>query len=490
MAGRIRKSGRLRNTAAWLIFLKIVHKSAVGKIGMNCPGNKVIINKVNDESLLQRKRENMGYSDQKLSEEKVFKDPVHRYVHVRDKVIWDLIGTKEFQRLRRIKQLGTTFLTFHGAEHSRFNHSLGVYEIVRRIVDDVFRDREDWNKELRLLTLCAALLHDLGHGPFSHSFEKVFDFDHEAFTQQIILGDTEVNKVLRRVDPSFPKEVAEIIGKTSEHKLVISLISSQIDADRMDYLQRDAYYTGVSYGHFDMERILRVMRPREDFVVIKKSGMHAVEDYIMSRYQMYWQIYFHPVTRSAEVILTKILHRAKDLYHQSYKFKHEPVHFHSSFNNKMSLGDFLKLDEAIILFYFQMWQEEDDPILSDLCNRFVNRNLFKYVEFDPAKEYKKTAELADLFLQAGIDPDYYLVVDSSSDLPYDFYRPGEEEERLPIYLLMESGEIRELSRESEIVDAISGKRRTDHKLYFPLDLLKDHSANRAVKERICALLEI
>lgn len=425
-----------------------------------------------------------------LSEEKVFKDPVHRYVHVRDKVIWDLINTKEFQRLRRIKQLGTTFLTFHGAEHSRFNHSLGVYEIVRRIVDDVFRDREDWNKEHRLLALCSALLHDLGHGPFSHSFEKVFEFDHEHFTQQIILGDTEVNAVLREVDSAFPKEVAEVIGKTSQNKLVVSLISSQIDADRMDYLQRDAYYTGVSYGHFDMERILRVMRPREDFVVFKKSGMHAVEDYIMSRYQMYWQIYFHPVTRSAEVILTKILHRAKDLYHAGYKFKHEPVHFLSSFNNQLTLHDFLKLDEAVILYYFQMWQEENDPILSDLCSRFVNRNLFKYVEFNPANEYKKLAELADLFSKAGIDPEYYLVVDSSSDLPYDFYRPGEEEERLPIYLLMENGEIRELSRESEIVDAISGKRRTDHKLYFPLDFLEDHSENRVVKEKIRALLEI
>lgn len=432
----------------------------------------------------------MGYSEQKLSEEKVFKDPVHRYIHVRDRVIWDLIGTKEFQRLRRIKQLGTTFLTFHGAEHSRFNHSLGVYEIVRRIVDDVFRDREEWNQDSRLLSLCAALLHDLGHGPFSHSFEKVFNFDHEFYTQQIILGNTEVNAVLQKVHPNFPREVAEVIGKTSKNKLVISLISSQIDADRMDYLQRDAYFTGVSYGHFDMERILRVMRPREDYVVIKKSGMHAVEDYIMSRYQMYWQVYFHPVTRSAEVILTKILHRVKNLYERSYTFKQEPTHFYSFFNNTLTLKDYLKLDEAIILYYFQMWQDEDDSVLSDLCKRFMNRNLLKYVEFDPAKQYKKLSELSDLFKEAGIDPDYYLVVDSSSDLPYDFYRPGEEEERLPIYLLMETEEIRELSRESEIVDAISGKRRTDHKLYFPLDLLKDYSANRDIKEKICALLEI
>ncbi|MDE3840365.1 hypothetical protein C0966_13570 [Bacillus methanolicus] len=432
----------------------------------------------------------MDYSVEKLSEEKVFKDPVHRYVHVRDRVIWDLIGTKEFQRLRRIKQLGTTFLTFHGAEHSRFSHSLGVYEIIRRIVDDVFDGRPEWNKEERLLSLCAGLLHDLGHGPFSHSFEKVFDLDHEEFTLKIILGDTEVNKILSKVSDDFPKKVAEVIAKTYKNKLVVSLISSQIDADRMDYLQRDAYFTGVSYGHFDMERILRVMRPREDQVVIKHSGMHAVEDYIMSRYQMYWQVYFHPVTRSAEVILTKIFHRAKHLYEQSYSFLLPPVHFYSLFEGNCTLQDYLKMDEAVFQYYFQIWQDEKDPILSDLCRRFMNRNLFKYVEFDPAKEYKKLAELSALFTKAGLDPEYYLVVDSSSDLPYDFYRPGEEEERLPIHLLMKNGDIRELSRESEIVDAISGKRRTDHKLYYPADFIHDDRTKRNIKKQIRSLLEI
>ncbi|KON86066.1 hypothetical protein AF332_04030 [Sporosarcina globispora] len=432
----------------------------------------------------------MAYSAEKLNEEKVFKDPVHRYIHVRDRVIWDLIGTKEFQRLRRIKQLGTTYLTFHGAEHSRFNHSLGVYEIVRRISDDVFLGRPEWNEEDRMLTLCAALLHDLGHGPFSHSFEKVFDLDHEHFTRAIILGNTEVNKVLTRVNADFPQQVADVIAKTSKNKLVVSLISSQIDADRMDYLQRDAYFTGVSYGHFDMERILRVMRPREDQVVIKQSGMHAVEDYIMSRYQMYWQVYFHPVTRSAEVILTKILHRTKDLHEQKYRFKYDPIHFYSLFNGEITLEDYIKLDEAIILYYFQMWQEEEDQILKDLCCRFMDRNLYKYVEFDPAKEYKKLAELSALFKKAGIDPEYYLVVDSSSDLPYDFYRPGEEEERLPIHLLLKNGDIRELSRESEIVDAISGKRRTDHKLYYPADFIADNRKKPTIKKQIRTLLEI
>nr|WP_205178950.1 HD domain-containing protein [Siminovitchia thermophila] len=424
----------------------------------------------------------------KLSEEKVFKDPVHGYIHVRDKLIWDLIGTREFQRLRRIKQLGTTYLTFHGAEHSRFSHSLGVYEIVRKIIDEVFEGRPEWNADERLLSLCAALLHDLGHGPFSHSFEKVFRLDHENFTKQIILGDTEVNEVLTFISDDFPQKVAEVIQKTYHDKLVISLISSQIDADRMDYLQRDAYFTGVSYGHFDMQRIMRVMRPREDHVVFKWSGMHAVEDYIMSRYQMYWQVYFHPVTRSAEVILTKILQRVKALYKLGYSFKKEPLHFQSLFEEKVTLADYLKLDEPVILYYFHMWEEEDDPILCDLCHRFMNRNLFKYVEFDPAQQYKVLRELEDLFRDAGIDPEYYLAIDSSSDLPYDFYRPGEEEERLPIHLLMPNGELSELSRESAIVQAISGKRRTDHKLYYPKDLLQRMSGENKIAERILSIL--
>lgn len=406
---------------------------------------------------------------EQLQEEKVFKDPVHRYVRVQDQLIWDLIATPEFQRLRRIKQLGTTYLTFHGAEHSRFNHSLGVYEIVRRMVKQMEKE-PSWNKEERMVCLCAALLHDIGHGPFSHSFEKVFDLDHEAFTQRIILEDTVVHRVLKERDADLPRKVAQVIDKTYEDQLVVSMISSQIDADRMDYLLRDAYYTGVSYGQFDMERILRVMRPTEDSVVIKHSGMHAVEDYIMSRYQMYWQVYFHPVTRSAEVILTKIFHRAKHLFEQGFDFQFEPTLLKTLFQDELAIDDYLQLDESVIYYYFSRWQQEKDALLSDLCSRFMNRNLYKYVEIDPKKEKEYYHALCNLFEKAGIPPEYYVVIDSSADLPYDVYRSGEG--RVPIYLQMPSGEEEELSTSSVIVDAITGKERQDHKLYYPEDLLQ------------------
>ena len=427
----------------------------------------------------------MSYAQTKLREEKVFKDPVHSYIHVRDLVIWDLISTREFQRLRRIRQLGTTYLVFHGAEHSRFNHSLGVYEIIRRIVDDIFKGREHWDDSERLLTLCAALLHDLGHGPFSHAFENVFGLDHEEYTRKILLGDTEVNAVLRRVAPDFPEKVAQVIEKKYANPLVVNLISSQIDADRMDYLQRDAYYTGVSYGHFDMERILRVMRPREDKIVIKESGMHAVEDYIMSRYQMYLQVYFHPISRSAEMILNHTLKRARKLFHEGYVFKQDPFPFVSFFTGEITLEAYINLDESVVLTYFKWWSQEEDEILRDLSTRFINRRLFHYVDFNPGEELQKYERLKELFTEAGIDPTYYFVHDTTADLPYDFYRPGEEKVREPIFLEMKNGKELELSRKSTIVDAITGRVQRDHKVYFPKErilALTDCKAAQEIKE--------
>ena len=408
-----------------------------------------------------------SYVTRKLAEEKVFKDPIHKYVHVKDQLIWDLIKTKEFQRLRRIKQLGTLYLAFHTAEHSRFGHSLGVYEIVRRMIDESFVGREAWNNKDRPLALCAALLHDLGHGPFSHSFEKIFNTDHEAFTQEIITGNTEVNEVLSRVSETFPQEVADVINKTHKNKLVISMISSQIDADRMDYLQRDAYFTGVSYGTFDMERILRLMRPSKDEVLINESGMHAVENFIMSRYQMYWQIYFHPVSRGGEVLLNNCLKRVKQLYKEDYQFKMYPKEFIPFFEGTITIDQYVELDEVTVLFYLKKWIHEEDDILSDLARRFINRDLFKYIPFDGS--IITITELQDLFIEGGIDPEYYFVSEAFSDLPYDYDRPGSN--RQPIHLLRQNGSIKEISSQSLVISSITGINREDYKLYYPKEMI-------------------
>jgi HD superfamily phosphohydrolase len=406
-----------------------------------------------------------------LTEEKVFKDPVHKYIYVQDQTIWDLINSREFQRLRRIRQLGTSYLTFHGAEHSRFSHSLGVYEITRKIISQFERNGyEDWPKEERLLCLCAALLHDLGHGPFSHSIEKTFSTNHEDWSVRIVLEDTEVNAILRRVDEDFPKKVAGVINKTYHKKIVVSLISSQMDADRMDYLLRDAYFTGVHYGTFDLDRILRVVRPYQGHIVVKESGMHAIEDYLMSRYQMYWQVYFHPVTRSAEILLTKILLRAKILYEENYSFAFIVQSVECLLANRLTLAAYLQLDEALMQALFIQWQFEKDPILADLSSRFMNRRLFKYVAIDEVNP-KLIEQISTYMNGIGLPAAYFLAVDFPSDLPYDIYRPGKVEDKLPILLLDARESLTEISEKSEIVRSISGMHRGEHKLYYPEELL-------------------
>lgn len=423
-----------------------------------------------------------------LTEEKVFKDPVHNYIYVQDQTIWDLINTKEFQRLRRIRQLGTSYLTFHGAEHSRFSHSLGVYEITRKIISQFERHGyPDWPAEERLVSLCAALLHDVGHGPFSHSLEEVFDTDHEVWTCKILLEDTEINRVLREVSDDFPEKVAAVIQKTYPKPIVVSLISSQMDADRMDYLLRDAYFTGVNYGTFDLERILRVLRPYKGKIVVKESGMHAVEHYLMSRYQMYWQIYFHPVTRSSEIILRQIFRRAQELYEGGYTFDWMPNSLKGLLQGTLNVQNYLKLDEALVQTAFMQWIEEHDPLLSDLCDRFLNRRLYKYITIDNPDETLLN-EISDCFSSIGMHPDYHMEIDFPFDLPYDVYRPdkkeGEKKEKAPILLLDHADEISEISAKSDIVRSITGLHQGQYHLYYPEEPLRQsaHLINGQLKK--------
>ncbi|MGZ7445725.1 HD domain-containing protein [Paenibacillus sp. TH7-28] len=402
-----------------------------------------------------------------LSEEKVFKDPVHNYIHVQDEVIWSLINTPEFQRLRRIRQLGTSYLTFHGAEHSRFSHSLGVYEITRRIISQFERGGyADWPSEEKMVALCAALLHDLGHGPFSHSVEEAFQMHHEDWTCKILLGDTEVGEVLRTVEPDFPDKVAAVIRKDYNNPIVVNLVTSPLDADRMDYLLRDAYFTGVNYGTIDMDRILRMLRPYNGRVVVKESGMHAVEDYLMSRYQMYWQVYFHPVTRSSDIILRQILRRAKELYRDGYTFSFLPHPLPCLFQGDIGVRDYLLLDEALMQTAFMQWKSEPDALLSDLCGRFLDRKLYKYVELESG-ELEMVEQIRQAFEQAGLHPEYDVEIDFPTDLPYDVFRPDEAAAGKQILLLDRQERLREISEVSDIVRSISGLQLGKYHLYYP-----------------------
>lgn len=422
----------------------------------------------------------MTFKDEQLPREKVFCDPIHGTIIVDNQIILDLIDTPEFQRLRRIKQLGTSSMTFHGAEHSRFGHCLGVYEITRRICNLFQRNYPQqapqdglWNDQERPVALCAALLHDLGHGPYSHTFEHIFHTDHEQITRRIIASEsTNINRILRRVGNDFPQKVASVIDHTYQNPQVVQMISSQVDADRMDYLQRDSYYTGTNYGKFDLDRVLHMMRPVKDGIAFEINGMHAVEDYILSRLQMYLQVYFHPVSRSMEVILDHLLMRAKWLYQHPSQYQPEfmPRLLMPFFNGHYDLNDYLTLDDGVLTTYFIHWMNSSDKILSDLAQRFINRRPFKSAVYDQQTRFM-LPKLRELITTAGFDVDYYTAVDSSYKLPYDTYNPQDSKPQTQIELIYPNGELTELSQVSTLVASVSGREAGDQRFFFPREML-------------------
>lgn len=425
----------------------------------------------------------MSFQDEQLAKEKVFRDPIHGQIIVDNQILLDLINTPEFQRLRRIKQLGTSSLTFHGAEHSRFGHCLGVYEITRRMCNRFQRNyptREPndglWDDHERPVALCAALLHDLGHGPYSHTFEHIFHTNHEAITREIITSpSTNVNRILRRVSPTFPEDVASVIDHTYHNPQVVQMISSQVDADRMDYLQRDSYYTGTNYGKFDLDRVLLMMRPIKSGIAFDISGMHAVEDYIISRLQMYLQIYFHPVSRSMEVILDHLLKRANYIYQHPSEFEPEftPYMLMPFFNNHFTLDDYLALDDGVLTTYFNHWTHSRDDILNDLARRFLNRRPLKSALYDE-KSKPLLPKLRKLIQTAGFNSDYYTAVNDSFKLPYDTYNPQDSNPQTQIELIQPNGKLIELSQVSTLVASVSGKEAGDQRFFFPKEMLNEH----------------
>ena len=396
----------------------------------------------------------------KLNDSKVFRDAVHNYIHVDQPVLLELINSKEMQRLRRIKQLGGTHQVYQSAEHSRFCHSLGVYFIVRKMIfnSEIGDYINDYDK---LTVMCAALLHDLGHGPFSHCFEEAFGFNHEEYTIKIINNDSEVHHILENFEPGFSKKVSSVIAKTHPNKILIQMISSQLDADRMDYLLRDSYFTGTTYGHFDLYRILRVMKVFNNKIVYKASGVQAIENYILARYHMYWQVYYHPTSRSYEQLLISIFRRMKDLYLDGYDFG-EIRYLEPFLKGKVNVVDYINLDENIVLYYFRFLSEGKDKILADLCNRFLNRKLFIYRDLNNSDEKLK---MMARYEKKGYDPRYYVVSDDQSQSPYLYY-DNDETEAIEILI---NHQTKALPEVSEIVGAIinSKKNKIDHKIFYP-----------------------
>src|SRR6059036_274609 len=260
---------------------------------------------------------------------KYLRDPVHGSISFdkeRERLVIDLINTREFQRLRRIRQLGALYLTFHGAEHTRFTHSVGVAFMAKRIFDSLLAggqipQRPRAAERARLVAIAAALLHDIGHGPFSHLYEKVFnDRRHEEWTSLIVRNARgEVGRLLRRA--GLVEEILAVYDRTYRHAFVSDIVSSQLDADRLDYLLRDSFMTGVAYGRYDLDWILtnlRLARRGRDedlrLAINGTKGYHAAEQFVIGRYLMYQQVYYHKTSRSAEQMIRTALQRLVDAH--------------------------------------------------------------------------------------------------------------------------------------------------------------------------------
>lgn len=403
---------------------------------------------------------------ERTEEVKVMRDPIHGYIHVHYKVIWDCINAREFQRLRRIHQLGGDFQVYHTAEHTRFSHSLGVYEIVRRMVEEIEELSRSLSEYEKCAAMLAGLLHDLGHGPFSHAFEVVSDCHHEQFTQRILLEDSEIHRILSAADVRLPQDVADIIGYRYKNDLLNQLVSGQLDADRMDYLLRDAYFTGTSYGTFDMERILRTIRIQDAHLAVKESGIHSVEDYIMARYHMYWQVYLHPVARSYEIMIALLFERMKTLWKQKPSF-FAGLEMFTPFlsGERVAIEALFRLDEAAALYGFALLTQRSDPILRDLAARVLDRRLFAYTQ-EEADTYAKICPIAKA---NGYDPQYYVHRDHVTQKPYSPYK-GRQGTHV-IWIVDEQGTLSELSEKSAIVSAlVDAKVKEQQLVYYPAEL--------------------
>src|SRR6201988_10415 len=414
--------------------------------------------------------------------ERIYRDPVHNIIRLRTdtaegELMIKLIDSAEFQRLRRIKQLGLGLYTYQGAEHSRFTHSLGAFHLMTRVLDRL-GERHSISAEDRVAVRAAALLHDVGHGSFSHVMEKVLNFHHEQWTIQVIQSElTEVGSLLRSFSPDLPDRVASVIAGKFQPSALGQLVSSQLDVDRMDYLLRDSLMTGAKYGIYDLEWIINALAIDEaaDRIYVQARGIYAVEEYLQARYYMFRQVYFHRTLRSAEAVLRSIIRRALKLHDDGMEVWHasgtafEKILKHES----LAITDHLQVDDSDFVFHVKQWQNSTDSILRDLSTRFINRRLFKAIDVDMpiAERDGFLAEAQSAVARAGFDPEYYFIEDRASDVPYyNYYAAASGEPKTYIYVEtgFASPRIREISEISNVVRGLQHGYEL-HRVCFPAE---------------------
>jgi uncharacterized protein len=410
---------------------------------------------------------------QPINKRKIVNDPVYGFIDIPGDLIFNLIEHPYFQRLRRIKQLGLTHLVYPGAMHTRFQHSLGAMHLMQEALQTLKSKGHKISHEEQEAALIAILLHDIGHGPFSHALEHsiVQSVNHEEISSIFMmrLNDLFENKLKTGID---------IFNHNYKKNFLSQLVSSQLDMDRLDYLKRDSFFTGVSEGVIGTERIIKMLDVADDLLVVEAKGIYSLEKFIVSRRIMYWQVYLHKTVLAAENMLINILKRARFLAMKGDDLFSAPAFmFFLNYNPEIPfdtdpkiLEQFSLLDDFDIFTSIKVWKNHDDKILSTLCRYLAERKLFRCeIQAEPFEYFfieDIKARIIDTYNIQEHELSYFFYSDTTSNYAYNL-------DSDKILILTKSGKINDLDEASDQMDSgILSKAVIKHFICYPKDVDK------------------
>jgi len=361
------------------------------------------------------------------NKKKIINDPVYGFITLPNEIIFDIVEHRYFQRLRRIKQLGLTHLVYPGALHTRFHHVIGAMNLMMQAVEVLKSKGHKITEDEALGVYIAILLHDVGHGPYSHTLEHalVSNLNHEDLSLIFM-------KALKPEMGAIMDIAIAIFEGSYPKKFLHQLVSSQLDMDRLDYLKRDSFFTGVSEGVINTDRIIKMLDVVDDGLVVEAKGIYSIDKFIVARRLMYWQVYLHKTVLSAEHMLIKILERAQQLAKSGEKvfatsvlrpFLYSSISKQDFLDDKVHLENFARLDDFDVYTSIKEWTFSSDKVLSTLCNNLVNRNLFRTEILKKPVEQQKIADITNQICKtydlSQDDAAYFLISDKAHNSAYN-----------------------------------------------------------------------